>query len=992
MKMGQKTMIYRFAAAVAVLVIGAANSASAQSDLSVPPIQYFQTKALLHEGEYNSALRAFQTLSRSSIRSTEGLWVDSICYQTMLGECYYRMGDTTRALEQFNAALQLAVFHNNWLLRVEFPDTLEPSASVVRSTITWGVSKRNAPLARISDRMASLQGRADNEQVLQQGGVVANPQLFMINVKEIVRCTALALQRRKDIMGPICPHDPFTTQLLAAFSRRPTRPNHWSQSWISCHLGIVYASADKDAQAVSELQKAIVVGGQYDHELTPIALLELGKLALAQENYTVAMNYFLEATYSAAAFDQYQVLTEAFQGCVQSHLLSGQNGFFAPLAPAAAWARRHSRALQAELLLLGAENYAAIGDTVNAASALSQTRTVVGNREMQNSGLGARFNYQSALVNFQRGNLTAANNDFAAAMKFEKNSAKWLLQIGYADRLAASGTVSARVADMMYASVLREPTPRDWAIDPMGTLAVSLTPQEAAMQRWFEIAMGRKEFEKALVITDRIRRHRFYSSLPMGGRQLALRWILEAPEAALDDKAVLRQKDLRARFAAYTKLSDQAAGIRQELLSLPLRCEAVDQARQQEALFEQLATVSTSQEVIIGELALRREPAEFVFPPLLELQQIQAKLNPRQLILSYFVTPRGIHVFAISDKNFANWQVADPRQTLKDATELLRQLGLSEKRVALDSKILDDKSWQATSENLLKGLTNEMQAAAWGNFDEVIIVPDGFLWYVPFEALQVNDGGRMRPLIAMTRLRYVPTASLASPDGRGFKTSMRTAIVTGRMYPGQDPEATAYAYDDIRLVLPGSHRFADRLPAASSYVKAVTDRLVVLADLDDSSRAPYAWSPMQLDQGKPGGSLQSWMTLPWGNVEQVVLPSFHTPAETAMRQGTSGNELFLTSCALMAGGARSVLISRWTVGGQSTFDLVREYVQELPYTSANAAWQRSVRLIHNNQLDAELEPRVNASSVGNLKARHPFFWAGYMVIDSGVQPKPDAGS
>ena len=30
-------------------------------------------------------------------------------------------------------------------------------------------------------------------------------------------------------------------------------------------------------------------------------------------------------------------------------------------------------------------------------------------------------------------------------------------------------------------------------------------------------------------------------------------------------------------------------------------------------------------------------------------------------------------------------------------------------------------------------------------FDELIIVPDGVLWYVPFEALQVNVEGKLQP-------------------------------------------------------------------------------------------------------------------------------------------------------------------------------------------------------------------------------------------------------
>jgi len=148
---------------------------------------------------------------------------------------------------------------------------------------------------------------------------------------------------------------------------------------------------------------------------------------------------------------------------------------------------------------------------------------------------------------------------------------------------------------------------------------------------------------------------------------------------------------------------------------------------------------------------------------------------------------------------------------------------------------------------------------------------------------------------------------------------------------------------------------------------------------------------MQVDHGKAGGNLESWMALPWHGPSQVVLPGFHTSAETALKRGATGNEMFLAACGLMASGSRSVLLSRWPAGGQSTFDLIREYVQELPFVPAAEAWQRSVRLAHNNLVDPEMEPRLNASGLNqDFKADHPFFWAGYMLIDTGSGPKKDA--
>lgn len=968
---------------ILALAAMAAPAGAQQRDLTVPPTEYFLAFGSYFEGEYRTALRAFQSASRGGVRSTEGVWVDSICYATMIGECFYQMGDPANALEQYNTALKLAIAHKGWMLRVEFPDVIQPSASAIRSTITWGVSQRNTQLARIPDRMNSFQGQMITEQTIRAGGAIAQPQLYPLNAKEVIRCIALALRRRREIMGPVCLHDPLTSQLMTEFATYPTRPNHWSQNWISCFQGLAYASVGKLEQAVSELTKSLVLAGQYDHELTAISLLELGKLAFQQGQTQAAAGYFLEATFPAMAFDQYDVIEEALRWGLVVHLVSGQQGPYPPLVPAAAWARRNSRALQAGLLLLAAENHAARGDA-GAVALLGETRQAVGTRELRNGVLGARFNFVSAQIEFQRGNLAGGTAQLAQALGFLKTSSHRLYQIGLADAAFASGAVTQRAADELYANVLREPTAADWAVDPMETLAVLLTPHPAPLQHWLEAAMGRKDVDKSLEIADRIRRHRFYSSLPLGGRLLSLRWILEAPEDLLPQPAALQRLDLLARYGNYAKLAAQATAIRNELGQLPLVVQKPEEIRKQQPLFEQLAQTSASQELLLQDLALRREPSEFVFPPLRTVKEIQQSLSEEQLVLAYSVSSRYVLGFALSKTKSSAWQMESPAAVGKQLGELLKQMGLVERKTGLDPASLQDEAWKATAAELLKKLTNNGNPSAWDTYRELIVIPDGPLWYVPFEALQVPSAAGTVPLISKLRIRYLPTAGLLTLGGSHPKPQARTLVVTGPMVPGQDKQVTAAAFEDLQRSLPGAVRVEGQLAAPSNLLAAVCDRLVVLSDLEPSPRSPYAWSPMAVDRGKVGGTLESWLALPWQAPAEVVLPGFHTACETGLKRGADGDEIFFAACGLLASGSRSVLLSRWPTGGQSSFDLVREYAQELPFVSAAEAWQRSVQLVRNNPVAPELEPRLSSANAAvELTAEPPFFWAGYLLVDLG---------
>ena len=93
----------------------------------------------------------------------------------------------------------------------------------------------------------------------------------------------------------------------------------------------------------------------------------------------------------------------------------------------------------------------------------------------------------------------------------------------------------------------------------------------------------------------------------------------------------------------------------------------------------------------------------------------------------------------------------------------------------------------------------------------------------------------------------------------------------------------------------------------------------------------------------------------------------------------------------MASGARTVLLSRWRTGGQTSFDLVREFAQELPHTAPADAWQRAVLLATDSRLNLEAEPRVKRSTgEESPRASHPFFWAGYLLVDCGSLPEGEA--
>ncbi len=993
----QSMQLRTFFAVFLALALGCVASAQAQNlgrAKQIPNELYFLAMTPYYEGEFVTAGKGFREGLSRSVVSTEGRWIDSICFYAMMGESLYQMGENVAAREQFEMALKLFLAHRDWMLRVDFPDTIGPKSSVT-TTVTWGKSVRTATIGHFQDRYQSLQGNLDNTEVIRRGGVLAPPMLYPVHVTEVIRCTALAMSRRRELMGPACEHDPLTAELVAALARRPGKPNHWSQCWVELQLGLAYASANKIPQAASELQKSVVAAGTFEHPLSCVALLELGRLAFEQGKYDAAMKSCHEASISAAYFDRFEVMEEAFRIGTLAHIVSGQKGIYPPLVPAAVWTRKMGF-IHASVLASLADSAVSAGDFTAATAAVADATKTMQRTDLPRSLTGARLNYHAARLALQSGNLRQGGQALTAAMTFQKASSKRLYQVGLCDVLYTRGEVTERVADGLYEEVLREPTRLDWSVDPLETLTVSVAPHPLPYEHWFELALKRKEQDKALNIADRIRRHRFYTTQALGGRVLALRWVLEAPKESLSPAAVLERQDLLARFPKFGELSAQADALEKELAALPLApTEEVDKKKQL-SLLADLAKVSAAQEIMLNLMSLERVPAEFAFPPLLATKDIQARLPEGTLIFVYLATTSNVHAFALSKDRYGHYVVAQPGKVKANVAELLRGLGLQDRNQPVDGDDLVKTEWKTPAARLLKQLTNDTKPEKWADYKDLVIVPDGVLWYLPFEVLQVPEGDATVSLFQKLPIRYAPTLALALPDGRPVKRVTRTAVVAGKLLPREDDALTQLAAEQLGAIVRTSV-FSENLPAPSGVLSAALDRLVVMADMEDPEKLPYGWSPAVLDAGKPGSTLGDWTLLPFAGAEQVVLPGFHTPAEYGLKRPGLGEEVFLTACGLMASGSRTVMLSRWRVGGQSTVELMREFVQELPHMSATAAWRRSVQLAAARVLDPAAEPRLKPSTAADgLKADHAFFWSGYLLIDTGAsppseeEPKPEA--
>ena len=254
---------------------------------ATPSIQYFNDFGTFYDGDYYDALKGFQSEARGSIKSGTFRWVDSICYETMMGECYYQMGSLDKALDAYSDALRIYVTYADWMVRMNFTPNLRAAGVNARKQVPWGISKRPSQIAHYPTSVLISQGNtpAENANIVNKtGGIVQQAILYPINPQEIVRCTALAMRRRAELLGPMSKNDALTADVASKTTGAIGPPNHWSEAWTDLERGLANVAAGREGQGIPYLQRSILAAGEFEHPLTCVALLELGRLKLQQSD------------------------------------------------------------------------------------------------------------------------------------------------------------------------------------------------------------------------------------------------------------------------------------------------------------------------------------------------------------------------------------------------------------------------------------------------------------------------------------------------------------------------------------------------------------------------------------------------------------------------------------------------------------------------------------------------------------------------------------
>jgi CHAT domain-containing protein len=332
------------------------------------------------------------------------------------------------------------------------------------------------------------------------------------------------------------------------------------------------------------------------------------------------------------------------------------------------------------------------------------------------------------------------------------------------------------------------------------------------------------------------------------------------------------------------------------------------------------------------------------------LKQIQKALAAHAVLVEYGLLDGEITAFVITATSAGQISWKADTNKLRQNVLLLRGL------------LADPQSteWPALLDQVSKTLLTPVAAKIPEDAKQILVVPAGYLNYLPFPALSLPDG---RPLVEAYAVSYLPSASALlylGPQtlkiGELFLGALGASSVEGMPpLPGTLTETAGIAAEYPKARRASGEAFTHD-EARRALLSADTVHFATHGLLEEEAplfsallTSPAAGQPSRLSLYEIVG-----MKL---RARLVVLSA----CETGLGKLQGGDEITGLTRTFLTAGADTVVASLWKVSDESTAMLMQEFYRRLGDGLAPAAALRESALA------------VRA------KYQHPFYWAPFVV-------------
>ena len=471
----------------------------------------------------------------------------------------------------------------------------------------------------------------------------------------------------------------------------------------------------------------------------------------------------------------------------------------------------------------------------------------------------------------------------------------------------------------------------------------------------------------------------------MGRPEEAFEYVERARARSLLD--ILGNTKIVDRDSTHQKLIEKERTLRAKISTLTSRVADDTEHRvwdsrraAREVYGRSLETAQKEYQHVLLDLKLRNpEYAAMVSVEPFSSSQIQQLLDDETVILEYFVTDNNILIFVVTTESLYMLTVPEGRESLRGKITLFRGTAVRQ----MDEKKLSEQHWILPMQRLYNMLIAPVQDAGYlSSKGHLIIIPQGLLHYLPFQALivraEATKDGKVKPhfLIEDYTISCAPSASslkffLGKNTGK-FSTILLVAPLT-KILPTSEEEVV-----EIAALFGKGAKFYLNEKATESMLKTEASKydLLHFATTGYFNRANPLFSRLDLAKtGEDDGNLEVYEIFGLNLDANLVTLS---ACQTALKSGYAhalpyGDDLVGLTRAFLYAGVPSVIASLWEVSDPSTSVLMQNfyrYLKQFPKAEALALAQR----------DMITGKIYGKEEWGHNDFSHPFFWSAFLLI------------
>ena len=479
-----------------------------------------------------------------------------------------------------------------------------------------------------------------------------------------------------------------------------------------------------------------------------------------------------------------------------------------------------------------------------------------------------------------------------------------------------------------------------------------------------ELLVATKDYKEALVYAERAKGRALLDVLSSGRVNVTKAMTKDEDE---------RERALTGQIVTLNSQLFQAEQQRNQARTTELQAQLEKARLEYEAFQANLYTAHPELKVQRGE------------SPVLTLAEAEKLLpDARTAILQYVVAESESYVFVIARDA---GEVAVTVHTLGLRSDKLATQTESFREQVASRDLLFNASARQLYDLLIKPVEKQLQGTK-----TLIIVPDGPLWDLPFQALSGGKGYLLDDFV----VSYVPSLSVLREMRRKWSTTYTTPNQRRAAKPSYDllalgnPELNVLevaklsmlraedlgplssAEKEVNVIgqLYGRNRskvlVRDRATEEEAKAGAEKYRLLHVAAhavLDDRNPM-YSRIMLSREEQREDGMLEAWELMKLDlKAEMVVLSA----CQTARGRVGAGEGMIGMSWALFVAGSPTVVVSQWKVDSDRTSELMIDFHRHL------------VRGRRASMTKAEAL-RLAALKLRHGRYNHPFYWAGFVLI------------